>query len=56
MEVTVCIRRSIIIDNDINALDVDTTAKDVRCDEYTFLKYLESSVSFDSDGEMLVIA
>ena len=52
MEIAVRIRRSIIVDDDVNTLNVDTTAKDVRCYQYTFLECFESSVSLDTDNEI----
>lgn len=48
MQVAVGIRRRIIVYNDIDPLNVDTTAEDISCDQNSLLKRLERGVTFDS--------
>ena len=48
MQITVSIRRTVIIDDDVHSLDINTTAEDISSDQNTFLKSFESGVSADS--------
>lgn len=48
VEVRVCVARSVVVDDDVDALDVDTTAKDVGRDEDTLLERLELLVPLDA--------
>lgn len=41
MQVGVRALGHIIVENDVNALNVDSTAEEVGCDEYTLLKVFE---------------
>ena len=48
MEVGVSIGRSIIVDDDVHPLNVNSTAKDVSGDKDTFFESLERGVSADT--------
>lgn len=48
MQVTVSVRRAVIIDDDVHSLDINTTAKDISSDQNTFLEGFEGGVSTDS--------
>ena len=48
VEVTISIGRTVVVDDDVHTLNVDTTTEDVRCDEDTLLECLESSVAVDT--------
>jgi len=48
MQVTICITRSIVVDDDIDSLDVNPTAKDVSSDKDSFLEVLELRVTGDT--------
>lgn len=50
MEVTVRVRRAIIVDDDIDSLYIDTTTKDICRNKYPLLKRLEGGIAVDSDG------
>jgi hypothetical protein len=51
MQITVSIRRTVIIDDDVHSLDINTTAEDISSDQNTFLESFEGSVSADSIEE-----
>lgn len=48
MEVRVGIARGVVVDDDVDALDVNATAEDVGCDKHTLLESLELLVPPDS--------
>ena len=48
MQVTVSIRRAVIIDDDVHSLDINTTAEDISSDQNTFLEGFEGGVPADS--------
>lgn len=45
MEVTVRIRRAVIIDDDVDTLNINTTPEDIGSDQDTLLECLESLVA-----------
>jgi hypothetical protein len=49
MQITVRVRRTIIVDNDVHTLNVDTTPKDVSGDQYTLLKSLKCCVTINPE-------
>jgi hypothetical protein len=48
VEVTVSIRRTIIIHNDVDTFHIDPPTKDIGSDKNTLLESLEGSVTFDT--------
>ena len=48
MEVTISIRRAVVVDDDVDALYIDTTAENIGGDQDTLLKRLEGSVARDT--------
>lgn len=54
VEVAVCVCWQVIIDGQIDALDIDTTTKDIGRDTDTLLEFLESLVPLDTAIDMLV--
>ena len=48
MEVTISIRRAVVVDDDVDALYIDTTAENIGGDQDTLLKRLEGSVPRDA--------
>ena len=48
MQITVGVRRAVIIDDNVHSLDINTTAKDISSDQNTFLEGFKGSVSADS--------
>jgi hypothetical protein len=53
MQITVCIRRTIIVNDDIYSFDVNTTTKDIRGDKDTFFKSLECRITTDTETDIL---
>jgi len=49
MQVAVGVGRSVIVDDNVDTLNIDTTTKDVRGNKDSLLESLESRVTFDSD-------
>jgi hypothetical protein len=49
VQITIGIRRTVIVDDNVDSLNVDTTTKNIRCDENTFFKCLKGSVAVDTD-------
>jgi hypothetical protein len=49
VQITVCVRRAIVVDNDVHTLNVNTATKNVSGNQYTLLKSLECSVALDSE-------
>lgn len=45
MEVTVRIRGAVVVDNDVNTLNIDTTPKNIGSDKDTLLEGLEGLVA-----------
>lgn len=59
MEVAVCIRRAIIIHDDVDSLYIDSSSEDISRHEDSLLEGFERGVTFDSEirlkmGAMLV--
>ncbi len=50
MKVAVRVRGTVVVDNDVDTLDIDTATKDVSGDQNTLLKCLEGSVPRDTDN------
>ena len=50
MEITIGIGRAIIVDDDVDTLDIDTTTEDVGSDQDTLLERLEGRVARDPDN------
>jgi hypothetical protein len=48
VKVTVSIRRTIIIHDDVDTFHVDPPTKDIGGDKYTLLERLEGSVALDT--------
>lgn len=48
MEIRVRIGRGIVVDNNVDALDIDATTEDVRSDENALLECLERGISLDT--------
>ena len=48
MQITISIRRAVIIDDNVHSLDINTTAEDVSSDQNTFLESFKGSVSADT--------
>ena len=49
MKVTVSVARSVIINNDVDSLHINTATKDVSSYQDALLKGLESGISLDSE-------
>lgn len=48
MEVTVSIRGTVVVDNDVDPLDIDTSTKDISGYQYTLFESLERGIAADS--------
>jgi hypothetical protein len=48
VEVTVSIRRTIVIHNDVDTFHIDPSTKDIGSDKNTLLERLEGGVAFDT--------
>ena len=48
VKVAVGIRRTIVVDYDINTFHIDSTTKDISRNKYTFLKCFESGITINS--------
>jgi hypothetical protein len=48
MQVAVRIGRAVVVDNDVDSFNIDTTTKDVRSNENTFLECLEGCITIDA--------
>jgi len=48
MQVRVSISRRVIVDDNVNALNVNTPSEDVRCDQYPLLKVFELLITRDT--------
>lgn len=53
VEVRVGVGRSVVVDDDVDSLDVDTSAEDVSGDENTLLKGLELLESRNTDRSVV---
>ena len=53
MQITVCIRRTIIVNDDIYAFDINTTTKNICGDKDTFFKSLECRITTDTEKDTL---
>ena len=49
MQVTVSIRRAIVVDNDIDSLDVNTATEDISCNKDTGIERLEGLIATDTE-------
>ena len=56
MEVTVSIRRTVVVHNDVHTFHIDAPTEDIRSDEDTFLECLEGSVALDTINRDMNIA
>ena len=52
MQVRVGIAWSIVVDDDVHALDIDTATEDIRRYQYTLLKVFEGLVAVDAGGDV----
>ena len=50
VKVAVSVGRAVIVDDDVDTLNINTTTEDVGSDQDTLLKRLEGSVSRDTDN------
>lgn len=50
VEIAVCIRRAVVVDDDVDTLNIDTTAEDVSRHEDTLLEGLECRVAVDTEN------
>lgn len=48
VQVRISISRSIVVDDDVDSFDIDTSTEDVGCDQDSLLEVLEHLVSVDS--------
>ena len=48
MQVAISIRRTIVVNDDVHALDINATTEDIGGNEYTLFESLESSVTVDT--------
>ena len=48
MKIAVCVRRAVVVDDDIHTLDINTTPEDISRNEYTLLERLERGVAVDT--------
>ena len=48
MQIAVSIRRTIVVDDDVHTLHIDTTAENVSSDEDTLLEGFESRIAVDT--------
>jgi len=53
VQITVCIRRTIIVNDDIYSFDINTTTKDIRGDKDTFFKSLECRITTNTETDTL---
>jgi hypothetical protein len=50
MQVGICVLGQVVVDGQIDLLDIDTTAEDVRGDTDTLVEILELLVALDAVG------
>ena len=48
MQITIGVRRTVIIDDDVHTLNINATAEDISSDQNTFFEGFEGGVSADS--------
>ena len=48
VEIAVCVRRTIVIDDDVDTLNIDTTTEDICRDENTLLEGFEGRVTVNA--------
>lgn len=48
VQVAVGVTRAVVVDDDVHALDIDTTPEDIGRDKNAFLECLESGVTGDT--------
>ena len=51
MQIAVSIRRTIVVDNDIDTLYINTTTEDIGRNQYTLFELFKCSVTFDTVRE-----
>lgn len=49
MEVRICVRREIVVDGEVDALNVNATTKDVGGDANPLVEFFELLVAFDTE-------
>ena len=52
VQVAVRIRRRVVVDDDVHALDIDTATEDIRRYQYTLLEVFEGLVAVDAGGDV----
>ena len=52
MKVAVGVGRTVVVDDDVHALDIDTATEDIRRYQYTLLKVFEGLVAVDTGGDV----
>lgn len=52
VEVAVRVRRAVVVDNDVHALNIDTTTEDVGGDEDTLFECFERLVALDATANI----
>ena len=50
MQITVSVRRTIIIDDDVHTLDINTTTENISSNQNTFFECFEGRVSANTIG------
>ena len=53
MQVAVGITRAIVVDDNVYALDIDTTTEDIGRDQDTLLERLERGIARDTKDELV---
>ena len=48
MKITVGVGRTVVVNDDVNTLHIDTTTKNIRGDENSLLKRFESRITLDT--------
>jgi hypothetical protein len=48
MQIAVCIRGAIIVDDNVDTLNVNATAEDISRNKYTFFKCFERGIAIDT--------
>ena len=49
VEVAVGVRRTVVVDDDVHSLDVDTTTEDIGGNQYPLLEGFERSITIDTE-------
>ena len=48
MKIAVCVRRVVVVDDDIHTFDIDTTTENICCHQNTLLEILECTVTLNA--------